>query len=155
MRARSLSALVTSGVGALALATGFGGGRPVAAGPPPSCPLDVRMALVNSFVAAFNAGRAAAADRLFAKEPDFQWYSARGPRTAARAAPADENRSTLLAYFRKRHRHHERQIPVPNWFQNEYFMTRGADDYPRRLVHGKMDAVCRPGQPPRIIVWSL
>ena len=155
MRARLLWVVVAAAVSALALVSPSSGERRVAAGPPPPCPLDVRVALVNSFVAAFNAGRAAAADRLFAKEPDFQWYSARGPRTAARAAPADENRSTLLAYFRKRHRHHERQIPVANWFQSEYFMTRGADDYPRRLVHGKMDAVCRPGQPPRIIVWSL
>jgi hypothetical protein len=122
-------------------------------GSPAPCSLDVRIALVNSFIAAFNAGRVAAADRVIAKKPDFQWFSARGP--GERSGPTAENRSTLRQYFQRRHRHHDRLTLVPDWPRTQYFLTRQADDYPRRLVHGKMDAVCRPGQPARIIVWTM
>jgi hypothetical protein len=145
--------LLATAAGALVLAATSSAVPLKRSGSPTPCSLDVKIALVNSFVAAFNAGRVAAADRLIAKKPDFQWFSARGP--GERWGPAAENRSTLRRYFQRRHRHHDRLTPVPDWPQNEYFLTRQADDYPRRLVHGKMDAVCRAGQPARIIVWTM
>ena len=62
--------------------------------------------LVTRFVAAFSRGDERDLDGLFAPKSDFRWYSTDGPGRRLRAAA--EDRGTLIAYFRRRHRAGER-----------------------------------------------
>src|SRR4051812_7657252 len=50
---------------------------------------------VDGFLRAMRAGDVAAADRRWAHEPAFQWFS-----DAGRVGPASEDRSTLRDHFR-------------------------------------------------------
>jgi hypothetical protein len=55
--------------------------------------------IVRSFLTAYNAGEQRLADRFFAPEGMFQWYSESGRRKGGAA----RNRSTVNAYLRTRH----------------------------------------------------
>ena len=142
----------------LVAATGALGGRQ----PPPSvrCPAATQVRLVRSFVTAFNAGNSRAVDRLFAREPAFQWFSAIGP--DSRAGKEAEDRSTLAAYIRKRHRHHDHLTLVGFGSTDDQgrlhltlLLRRRADDYrPRNLIPAKQDTTCA-GRRPALIVWSM
>ena len=63
---------------------------------------------IRAFVAAYDRGRVAAADRYFALEPKFEWFSAGPP--DRRFGPRSHDRATLRAYFASRVRNHERLI---------------------------------------------
>jgi hypothetical protein len=80
----------------------------------------------------YNRGRVAAIDRLWRKEPYFQWFSAAG-----RYGPNAYDRSTLAQYFRKRVQMHERVVltklgagydPKPNIVNFGGMLIRSADD---------------------------
>ena len=124
------------------------------------CPATTQVQLVRSLVAAFNAGNARAVNRLVAPEPAFQWFSAIGPdeRIGKRAA----DRSTLAAYIRRRHRHHDHLTLVRFGSENEQggidltlLLRRRADDYrPRNLIPAKQDSICASGRA-SLIVWSM
>jgi len=57
---------------------------------------------VAAFVESFNRGDVARLDGLFASSPGFEWYSSNAP--GRRVQPAATSRSTLGAYFARRHR---------------------------------------------------
>jgi hypothetical protein len=114
--------------------------------------------VVHAVVRAFNRGDTAALNTLVAPAGRFQWFSAPGP--DARLGPAAYRRSTLAAYVRKRHRHHEqltlRRISTgPNANGNfDMRLVREADDYRRRLIEGKGAVDCT-SSPLKLMVWSL
>jgi hypothetical protein len=79
----------------------------VAAGPagaatPRACGESQSRATVRAFVAAFNRGDLARLDKLFARQPEFHWYSSGAPGIRSRTAAM--TRSTLVSYFARRHR---------------------------------------------------
>jgi hypothetical protein len=146
-------------IGALAIpVVSFGGtpSAPAAAG----CPAATQVQLVRSLVDAFNAGNVRALNRLVAPEPPFQWFSAIGP--DARLGKKAENRATLGAYIRRRHRHHDHLTLVRFGSTDDQgridltlLIKRRADDYrPRNLLRAKQDAICRGGVA-ELIVWSM
>jgi hypothetical protein len=111
--------------------------------------------LVRALTVAFNAGNTAAIDRLVAREPAFQWFAMGGTSPAAnRYGKKAEDRSTLLAYVRQRHRHHERWTNVVTQGNLQIALTRQADDYHRSRNHGKGEVVCH-GSVAKLIVWAL
>ena len=55
--------------------------------------------LVRTFTRAYNRGDVEVLERLWAHEPDFQWYFVQGERVGTDA----ENRLTLSTYFAHRH----------------------------------------------------
>src|SRR2546423_231380 len=98
------------------------------------CPASTQVRLVRSLVAAFNTGNAAAVDRLMAPEPAFRWFSAIGP--DRRFGKEAEDRSTLRAYIRKRHRHRDHltlmgfgSIDEQGHVDLSLLLKRRADDY--------------------------
>lgn len=151
MLPRAALALLVAATGAV------GGGQPAA---PVRCPAATQVRLVRSFVAAFNAGNARAVDRLFAPEPAFQWLSALGP--DGRAGKRAEDRSTIGAYIRRRHRRHDHLILVGFGSTDDQgrinlslLIRRRADDYrPPKLIPAKQDTTCA-GRRPSLIVWSM
>jgi hypothetical protein len=111
--------------------------------------------LVRSLVRAFNAGDAARVDRLVAREPAFQWFAMGGTSPAAqRYGKEAEDRSTLAAYVRQRHRHHERWTNVVTQGNLGITLTRQADDYALSRPRGKGEVVCH-GSVAKLIVWAL
>jgi hypothetical protein len=110
--------------------------------------------LVVSFIAAWNAGRAVAVDRLFAPEPAFQWLSMRGP--GDRLGKKAKDRSTIRAFVRQRHRHHDRITLLHEQGNFQLLVRRWADDYhARNEIRGKGEANCPAGKAPKLTVWSL
>jgi hypothetical protein len=124
------------------------------------CPATTQVQLVRSLVAAFNAGNARAVNRLVAPEPAFQWFSAIGP--DERLGKRAEDRSTLGAYIRRRHRRHDDltlvrfgSIDDQGRIDLTLLIRRRADDYrPRNLLSAKQDTICRGGRA-WLIVWSM
>jgi hypothetical protein len=116
--------------------------------------------LARRFVSAFNAGDLRELDRLFASEPDFQWYCTDAP--GERFQGDAYNRSTLIAYFRARHQAGDRLIL--RWFRFngynegyghfEYRLTRSAASLPPTRYVGKGAAICGPTRDV-IAVWSM
>ena len=117
-----------------------------------------------AYVAAFNRGDLMRLDGLFAREPDFEWYSSGAPGPRLRGASAD--RSTLLAYFRARHVRRDR-LRLLRWSFNgtdgviahfDVRLERAARDYragaPFR-ISAKGAARCRGNGGPRFVVMSL
>jgi len=116
------------------------------------CTTEGVAALVRALIKAFDAGNAGAVDRLFAPKPAFKWFAMGGP--DGRRGKDAEKRSTIRAYVRKRHRHHDRWTLVKVQGNVGFFIRRRADDYhPRNVIHGKGMAICRH-KPSRFIVWS-
>lgn len=110
--------------------------------------------LVVSFIAAWNAGRAVAVERLFAPEPAFQWLSMRGP--GDRLGKKSHDRTTIRAFVRFRHRHRDRITLVHEQGNFQLLVRRWADDYhARNEIRGKGEAICPAGKVPKLIVWSL
>jgi hypothetical protein len=126
------------------------------------CNADTTKALVRKFVRNYNEGRVAAIDRLWAREPGFQWFSTGPP--GARLGPPAYNRATLAAYFRARVRVHERirltelhagYDPERNIVHFSGKLVRSADDLRPRSPHDfKGAANCESGRPV-LIVWSM
>jgi hypothetical protein len=117
-----------------------------------ACSSDAVASVVRSFLSAYSAGNAAAVDRLFAREPAFQWFSMRGPQ--ARLGRKAYDRSTIRAYVLRRHRHHERLTEVLIQGNLRFILVRSADDYGRHQVEGKGDVRCAGGTA-KLIVWSI
>lgn len=119
---------------------------------------EIRATLV-SFSTAFNRGNLQALDSLFAKEPDFQWYS-----TDGRIGRAAKRRGTLIPYFRARHASGERlglkrfrfTGNSPRFGNFEMTMRRSipAQYNGWTPVPGKGAAICREGVV-RLIVMSF
>ena len=114
--------------------------------------------LVVDFTVAFNAGNTRRLNRIFAKEPAFEWYSAGKP--GDRAGREARNRSTLMRYFRARHRQHERLQFV--WmgggnayglFQFPFHLVRQARNLPAAVHEGKGAILCTT-RSVTIVVWS-
>jgi hypothetical protein len=137
---------------------------PVENEPTPCAAIEVR-SLVTSFIRAFNGGDSELLDRLYAKAPDFKWYSTGGP--GVRLAPAAMDRSSLVRYFARRHARGERLTlrtfrfngntntpPLKPYGNFVFTLTRRASDLRPTPYHGKGAAHCYPGDDV-IIVWSM
>jgi hypothetical protein len=124
---------------------------------------------IRAFVAAYDRGRVAAADRYFALEPRFEWFSGGpsgvGPPESRLGARAHDRR-TLRAYFASRARQHDKLIVMQlnagyDARQKIYHfggkLIRSSDDRPnrsRRQQDFKGAAVCR-NTGPVLFVWSM
>jgi hypothetical protein len=73
---------------------------PIAEQPTP-CTAHEAETLVRRFLDAFNAGDLGALDTLFAREPEFEWYSTTAP--GERFNSLAKNRASLVPYFADRH----------------------------------------------------
>jgi hypothetical protein len=127
---------------------------------PASCTSDQVNRLVSDFFEAFNAGKLTELDRLFANEPEFQWYSTDAPGERLQGEATD--RSTLVAYFNARHKSGERltlrRFQYNGYDQGyghfEYQLTRSADSLAGTRYEGKGAALCKPTGNV-IAVWSM
>jgi hypothetical protein len=101
-------------------------------------------------------------DRLWTREPYFQWFSTRAP--GARLGPPAYDRATLASYFRSRVRVHENlrltelgagYDPERNIVNFNGKLVRSADDLqPTSPQDFKGAAACVSGRP-ILIVWSM
>jgi hypothetical protein len=126
------------------------------------CTAGTTKALVRAFVADYDAGHVAAIDRMWAREPSFQWYSTIAP--GSRLGSKAYDRTTLAAYFRARVRAHER-ITVTE-LRAGFDPTRNLVNFGGKLVRHADDggssgpkdfkgaATCRVTGP-SLIVWSM
>jgi hypothetical protein len=121
--------------------------------------------LVRTFVTQFNTGHTRRLDRLWARDPDFQWYSTSGP--GKRLDPDARNRSTLMRYFGRRHQAGERlrltlfkfngnasgegDKPYGNF---EFELVRKAWDLAATPYVGKGATHCRSSRDD-FFVWSM
>jgi hypothetical protein len=132
---------------------------------PTTCTSTELRGLVTSFVRAFNRGESDVLDHLFAREPDFQWYSTGAP--GVRVGLAARDRSSLLRYFAKRHARDERltlrryrfmgntETPSLKRYGNFVLrLTRRASDLRPTPYQGKGAAHCYADDDV-IIVWSM
>jgi hypothetical protein len=130
---------------------------------PTSCTAAEVRELVVTFIRVFNRGDSDELHRVFAREPDFQWYSTDAPGVRLREAAMD--RSSLVRYFAKRAARRERltlrtfrfngntQAPKP--YGNFVFtLRRQASDLQPTAYNGKGAAHCYAGAD-EIIVWSM
>jgi hypothetical protein len=114
---------------------------------------ELRSAIV-SFTRAFDRGEYEALDALFARPPEFQWYTTPGPgRVLAKGAPG---RASLIPYFEARHARHDRlhlarysfNGNAPHWGNFSFTVRHSASGYRggRRFVQGgKGAAICDSG----------
>jgi hypothetical protein len=136
-----------------------------AAEQPAPCTADEVEGLGRRFIGAFNGGDASELDRVFAHEPDFEWYSTNGP--GERLDPVARDRASLVPYFRDRHAHGE-QLALGSFTFNGnttfrsrthgnfvYSLTRSADDLAPTPYRGKGAALCYPNRSDQIFVWSM
>jgi hypothetical protein len=153
MRVAALIALALALVPAAALS----------ASPPPDaedCAAGEARTVVVRFVAAFNARNAPALDRIFAPEASFNWFSTGAP--GRRLGAAAKDRSTLIPYFRARHRAGERLRLVrfrgggnANGYSHfQFFLERRARTLAPTVYEGKGAAICAAGGD-TISVWSV
>lgn len=121
-------------------------------------------ALVGRFVGAFNKGDAGELDDIFAREPEFEWYSTDAP--GERLTPLANDRPSLVPYFRDRHALSE-QLKLGSFTFNGnttgsrpygnfvYTLTRSADDLGATPYRGKGAALCYRSRSDVIFVWSM
>jgi len=131
-----------------------------AAGPASAaCTASRTKTLIRTFVAEYNRGRADAADRLWAKEPYFQWFSAAG-----RYGPKAYDRASLAPYFRGRVLLHERIVltklgagydPKRNIVNFSGMLVRSADDLEAGAPRPFKGAADCTAAGPILIVWSM
>lgn len=153
MRVAALTALALALVPAAALG----------ASPPPDaedCVAGESRRVVERFVAAFNARNLPALDRVFAPAESFNWYSTGAP--GVRLNSAAHDRSTLMAYFRARHRAGEKLRLVrfqANGNSNGYAhfqfrLERRTRTLAPTVYQGKGAAICAASGD-TISVWSV
>lgn len=117
--------------------------------------------LVESFVDSFNSGDALQLDRLFAAPGLFQWYSTDAP--GERINDEAKDRISLMAYFAKRHNHHERlELRSFHFIGNqgilggfEFELIRSADDGLASTPYGGKGAFNCEQSPIKLVVWSM
>jgi hypothetical protein len=154
---------------ALALvASAAGGGPPATPGLRDCTSIEVHR-LGAHFVRAFDNGDIARLDRLFAADdgdgnaatPSFQWYSTGPP--GARFGHAADDRSTLMRYFRARHKQGEWLKLVwmshggasNGYFDFGFHVHRQARDLRRPgTFEGKGAAICSE-RGVQMAVWSV
>jgi hypothetical protein len=116
--------------------------------------------VVKRFTRAIRDGSADRADKTYAREPAFEWYSTTAPGTRLNADARD--RTTLREYFRDRIARHERLrlTRLTAFYERRRNIThfhgtlaRSADNLPVTTHHFKGAATCRGRT--RIIVWSM
>lgn len=107
--------------------------------------------LVDHLIAAFNAGNAAAVDRLIAPKPAFQWFAVSGG--GARFGDKSKDRATIAAWVRDRHRHHARWLNPTIQGNLGINLTIKSDDHTTIRVVGKGEITCR-GVRPLLTVWA-
>jgi hypothetical protein len=127
-----------------------------------SCTEQGSRELVARFITAFNRGDVRQLDLVFARGMWWRWYSVGSAPGKRIQAPA-YNRTTLIKYFRTRHKQHERLRLLTFQYNGrsngyvhfQYELLRSADDMrapmPRTYV-GKGAISCWAG---RIAVWSM
>ena len=118
--------------------------------------------LVEAFIASFNSGDTLQLDRLFAAPGLFGWYSTDAP--GERINDEAKNRSSLMAYFARRHNHKERLELQSFQFNGtspsgrgnfEFELIRSADDgLPSSPYGGKGAVDCDQSQF-TLVVWSM
>lgn len=126
------------------------------------CTASATEMLVRTFVRRYDRADVAAADRLWAHEPYFQWFSSGPP--GARLGASAYNRATLAHYFRSRARVHERLRitelhagfdPQRNIVNFSGKLVRNTADLAAGPPHDfKGAAACANGGP-ILIVWSM
>jgi hypothetical protein len=133
--------------------------------PPKRCTAVEVRTLVVRFIRAFNAGDLKRLDRLFARKPDFRWYSTDAP--GRRLGGAAYSRATLIPYFARRHRLGERLklrsfrfngnsgLSGDTYGNFEYGLIRSADDLSPTRYYGKGASRCYRARPDVIFVWSM
>ena len=102
---------------------------PVVNDPLARCDAEAVHSALRSFTRAFNTGDAMRLDRLFS-QTNFVWYSSAAPGRRTLSGAAD--RPSLAAYFRTRHRRHDR-VKLLTFRFNGY-------DEARRLGHFELTA---------------
>jgi hypothetical protein len=124
------------------------------------CAAGESRAVVLRFVAAFNARDLPALDRVFAPRESFNWFSTGAP--GARLGAAAHDRSTLIAYFRSRHRQGERLRLVrfrangnSNGYANFQFLLERRARTLRPTVYEGKGAVNCAARGDTISVWSV
>ena len=121
--------------------------------------------LVRRFIDAFNAGDLRALDALFAREPEFEWYSTDAPGERFRSLAKD--RPSLVPYFAGRHALGE-ELTLRSFRFNgntsralrpygnfEYGLTRSAEDLQPTPYYGKGATFCYGTRSDVIFVWSM
>jgi hypothetical protein len=118
--------------------------------------------LVTAFIRAFNRGDARTLNRLWARRPDFRWYTAFQSEPRVRHSVFVRDR--LVPYFTRRHQQGERLRIVRLRFNGnsglhghfEYRIQRTAPDLTstQTLYDGKGAVVCFP-KPRALAVWSM
>jgi hypothetical protein len=132
---------------------------------PAACTEDEVGQLVGRFAGSFNDGELDALDRIFAREPDFEWYSTPAPGERLLLSSAAD-RASLVPYFGERHRLGERLTITRFRFNGntagsrpygnfEYSLTRRASDLAPTAYAGKGAALCYRDRSDEIIVWSM
>jgi hypothetical protein len=115
--------------------------------------------VVERFVRAFNARNLTALKRVFAPQDTFNWFSSGAP--GDRSGDQAYVRSTLIAYFKARHRQGERLRLV--WLSHGgnsngyahfgFHVERRARGLPPRVYEGKGAVICAASGD-TISVWS-
>jgi len=116
--------------------------------------------VVERFVGAFNARNIPALDRIFAPGDSFNWYSTDAP--GVRLMAAAYNRSTLMAYFKARHRQGEKLRLIRfkgngnsgGFAHFEFRVERRARTLAPTVYDGKGAAICATSGD-TITVWSM
>ena len=116
--------------------------------------------VVQRYVRAFNAWNVPALDRAFAPAAYFNWFSTGAP--GRRLGPAAYDRSTLVPYFRARHRagEHLRLVRFSgggnaNGYSHfQFFIERRARALRPTVYEGKGAAICAASGD-SISVWSV
>jgi hypothetical protein len=135
----------------------------LSASPPPDaedCAAGEARTVVMRFVAAFNARNIPTLDRVFAPKASFNWFSTGAP--GRRLGPAAYDRSTLIAYFKARHRQGEKLRLVrfrgggnANGYSHfQFFLERRVRTLPPTVYEGKGAAICAASGD-TISVWSV
>lgn len=121
--------------------------------------------LVRRFIAAFNAGDLMALDALFAREPEFEWYSTDAP--GERLSPPANDRPSLVPYFAARRALGEELTLRSFRFNGNsgnggrpygnfgYGLTRSAEDLEPTPYDGKGAALCYRTRADVIFVWLM
>ena len=112
----------------------------------------------DAFVRAFDAGDAAALDRLVSPAGSFMWFSVSG--AGKRLGEPSRDRATLARYFRLRHAQRDQYRDV-TWRGNgishgyanfQFRLTRMADDELPSRYEGKGAIICEGNS---LAVWSM
>ena len=158
VRVRGVTAAVVLLAAAMIAAAG-GSARSARSTASRDCSLNETHRLVEAFIGAFNNGRSARLNRIFASAPSFKWYSTDAP--GRRLGAAAYARSTLIRYFRARHARRER-LTLTSWRGGgnangyahfQFGLIRQARDLQPTEYEGKGAIIC--GRRNSIAVWSM